>query len=486
MKGVAVESVELRVLNMRTRMPFRYGIATLTAVPHLLLRLRARIDGQSHEGQAAEGLPPKWFTKDPQAPFSQEVEDMLGVIRHGAALALEAGAQQTAFDLWWTIYRAQTAWGAAHGYPPLLSGLGVSLVERALIDATCRAAGTSFAIAVRDGTLGYRPHLLHPDLTGQAPTAGLPPAPQRRIAVRHTVGLTDPLRDEDIPPAERVADGLPQSLDACVRAYGLTHYKIKLSGDAPRDLDRLQGIAAVLRQYGPPDFACTLDGNEQFHDAGAFRAFWESVVARPELADLLPRLLFVEQPLHRDVALSAATGDGLRSWKGRPPVIIDESDGTVESLPLALERGYAGTSFKCCKGVFRGLANAAYLEHRRRLDPDQPALLSGEDLANVGPVALLQDFAVAATLGLTHVERNGHHYFPGLAMLPEAVQREMLGEHGDLYTTAPGGYPTLDVREGAVSLESVVDAPFGARPLVPLDGFTSLDEWRFSSLGLAE
>ena len=177
MKGVAVESVELRVLNMRTRMPFRYGIATLTAVPHLLLRLRARIDGQPHQGQAAEGLPPKWFTKDPQAPFSQEVEDMLRVIRHGATLAVEAGTQPTAFDLWWTIYRAQTTWGAAQRYPPLLSGLGASLVERALIDAACRAAGKPFATAVRDGTLGFRPHLLHPDLATEPPAAALPPPP---------------------------------------------------------------------------------------------------------------------------------------------------------------------------------------------------------------------------------------------------------------------------------------------------------------------
>ncbi|HEX2517342.1 MAG TPA: hypothetical protein VH257_21750, partial [Chloroflexota bacterium] len=452
---------------------------------HLLLRLRARIDGQPHQGQAAEGLPPKWFTKDPQAPFSQEVEDMLRVIRHGATLAVEAGTQPTAFDLWWTIYRAQTPWGAAQRYPPLLSGLGASLVERALIDAACRAAAIPFATAVRDGTLGFRPHLLHPDLAAE-PSAAAPPTPPRRIAVRHTVGLSDPLRDEDIPPEERVADGLPQSLAACVRTYGLTHYKIKLSGDAPGDLSRLQGVAAVLAQHGPPDFAFTLDGNEQFHDAGEFRTFWETVTARTELADLLPRLLFVEQPLHRDVALSAATGDGLLSWKGRPPIIIDESDGTVESLPLALERGYAGTSFKCCKGVFRGLANAALLHHRRRIDPHRPAVISGEDLANVGPVALLQDFAVAATLGLTHVERNGHHYFPGLAMLPEEVQRETLRHHGDLYTTAPGGYPTLDVRQGAVSLGSVVEAPFGSHPLVPLDGFTPLDEWRFASLGLEE
>ena len=87
------------------------------------------------------------------------------------------------------------------------------------------------------------------------------------------MGLSDPLRDEDIPIEEQVVDGLPQSLTACVRAYGLTHYKVKLSGDAAGDLSRLQGFAAVLRLHGPPDFAFTLDGNEQFHDAGAFRTF---------------------------------------------------------------------------------------------------------------------------------------------------------------------------------------------------------------------
>ena len=112
--------------------PVRYGIATLTAVPHLLLRLRARLDGQPLRARRRRGYP-KWFTKDPQAPFRQEVEDMLRVIRHGTALAVEAGTQPTAFDLWWAIYRAQTAWGVAQRYPPLLSGLGASLVERALM-----------------------------------------------------------------------------------------------------------------------------------------------------------------------------------------------------------------------------------------------------------------------------------------------------------------------------------------------------------------
>jgi hypothetical protein len=483
---IAVERVDCFVLNMRTRMPFRYGIATLTVVPHLLVRLRARVDGRPQEGQAAEGLPPKWFTKDPQASFRQEVEDMLRVIRHGAALAVEAGEQPSPFDLWWAVYRAQATWGAAQGCPPLLAGLGPSLIERALIDATCRAAGVPFGAAVREGRLGFRPATLVPELAGVEAPDLLPAAPRRRLAVRHTVGLADYLEDADVPAEERVADGLPQSLAACVSHYGLTHFKIKLFGDAPRDLERLRRTAAVLQAHAGGGYAFTLDGNEQYHDVAGFRALWEVLTAEPDLAPFLSRLLFVEQPLHRDVALSPEAGAALEAWPARPPIIVDESDATVESVPVALERGYAGTSFKCCKGVFRGLANACLLEWRRRRDPTRPLLLSGEDLANVGPVALLQDLAAAATLGLAHVERNGHHYFLGLAMLPPEVQAATLRDHGDLYRAAPAGYPTLDIRRGEVRLDSVVDAPFGTRFLVPVTGFTPLEDWRFASLGLPD
>ena len=165
--------------------------------------------------------------------------------------------------------------------------------------------------------------------------------------------------------------------------------------------------------------------------------------------------------------------------------MIDELDAAVDSLPLALELGFAGSTYKNCKGVFRGVANACLLEHRG-WSPGRAYLFSADDLANVGPIALLQDLAVVATLGLTHVERNGHHYFPGLAMLPPDVQAATLREHGDLYRPAPGGDPTLDIRAGELRLDSVVEAPFGARPLVPVVGLTPLDAWRFELLGLDE
>ena len=91
-------------------------------------------------------------------------------------------------------------------------------------------------------------------------------------------------------------------------------------------------------------------------------------------------------------------------------------------------------------------------------------MLSGEDLTNVGPVALLQDLAVQAVLGVTSVERNGHHYFAGLAQFPPAIQQHMLVHHGDLYTRTSGGWPRLDVREGKIALGTTLSAPFGCAP----------------------
>src|SRR5688572_12077907 len=139
-----VREIDLRVLNMRTRMPFKYGIASMTALPHLFVRVDAEIRGKRVTGLASEGLPPKWFTKDPTTYFRQDLEDMLAVIRHACGAALELEPAETPFVWWRALYAAQLAWGEAHRYPPLLTALGASLLERAAIDAYCRASAMPF------------------------------------------------------------------------------------------------------------------------------------------------------------------------------------------------------------------------------------------------------------------------------------------------------------------------------------------------------
>ena len=87
--------------------------------------------------------------------------------------------------------------------------------------------------------------------------------------------------------------------------------------------------------------------------------------------------------------------------------------------------------------------------------------MSGEDLANVGPVALLNDLAVMSVLGVEDVERNGHHYFAGLSMYPSALQEMVRGRLPDLYEMRPEGYASLRIQSGAVSTRSLGETPFG-------------------------
>ena len=102
--------------------------------------------------------------------------------------------------------------------------------------------------------------------------------------------------------------------------------------------------------------------------------------------------------------------------------------------------------------------------------------MSGEDLCNVGPIAVIQDLAVMSALGIESVERNGHHYMAGLSQFPEATQRQVLTAHAGLYRTSDQGWPTLDIRDGQIHLRSVNDQPFGT-------GF-ELDLSAFEEIGL--
>ena len=97
---IRVDHSEMFVLNVRTRFPFRYGIASLEALPHLFVRVTVLIDGKAQIGIASEGLCPKWFTKNPDEPFRDEIDAMLRVIRAAADFAQRQGEAATVFDVW--------------------------------------------------------------------------------------------------------------------------------------------------------------------------------------------------------------------------------------------------------------------------------------------------------------------------------------------------------------------------------------------------
>lgn len=230
------------------------------------------------------------------------------------------------------------------------------------------------------------------------------------------------------------------------------------------------GDHPVLERTGSAEYRASLDGNESFRTGAAFAAFWQSLCRDPALDGLLARLLFIEQPLHRAIALGEPLLETTRPDGIPCPVIIDESDAELDSLPRALELGYAGTSHKNCKGVFKGIANRCLILSRQQ-DGGRTLLMSGENLSNIGPVALLQDLAVQATLGIESVERNGHHYFAGLAAFPESLQSVVFERHHDLYLKEPGRAARITLSGGRLSTRSVLQAPFGCAFLPDLESF---------------
>ncbi|MEZ5275665.1 MAG: hypothetical protein R3F07_04720 [Opitutaceae bacterium] len=466
---IRVDRIELFRKQLRTRMPFRYGIATMVDVPHVFLRLHLETPSGRSLGISADHLPPKWFTKDPERDPLEEIDEMLEVLRH--AIGLAAGRKAASpFAFWMELYREQAAWAPTRGIPPLLAHFGVTLVERALVDAWCRGQGIPFPRAVRENRLGIELGRIHNPLTERSPGEFLPDHPPETVHARHTVGLSDPLRESDIPDGERLSDGLPQSLEASIRAYGLTHFKIKVQGDPDRDIPRLREIARILDRSASPDYRASLDGNESFRTGASFAGFWTDLRKDPALGGLLSRMLFIEQPLHRAIALEEPIREAARPDGTPCPIIIDESDAALDSLPKALELGYAGTSHKNCKGVFKGIANRCLIRFHV-LQGRTNLMMSGEDLSNIGPVALLQDLAVQATLGIDSIERNGHHYFAGLAAFPDTLQADMIRHHGDLYRREPGQPARLALSAGRVHTRSVLNAPFGCAFRPDLESF---------------
>lgn len=474
-----LSSVEFHLLPMRTRFPFKYGIASMTSVPHLFVTTRIQTDAGEFCGISSEGLPPKWFTKDPDTLFESDLAEMLAVIQNAARLGRNAAEKPvTFFNFWRAMHEEQDLWAERKAFPPLLSNFGVSLIERSVICALCRASGKSLHELLRTDALGIDLGEVHGELKGTTPSSFLPEKPLNSVFARHTVGLADPLRSTDVPAGEQLNDGLPYALDEVIRAYGLKYFKIKVCGKPEIDVPRLHEITDVIISNCPGGFKATLDGNEQFYDLATFREFYDSLTSDPKLRPLFDNLILIEQPMHRSKALTDSVGETLRSWSSGPGMIIDESDGSLADLPRALSLGYRGTSHKNCKGIVKGLANAALLHRARAQNPGVTYHLSGEDLVNVGPVALLQDLAMMALLGVSHVERNGHHYFHGLSMHPVGIQQEVLAWHPDLYRQHEAGFPTLDIRDGQLRLDSVNAAPFGvASQFDPADFFEPLDQW---------
>jgi len=443
-----IAAIELKERDVRLRLPFRFGVVTLTESPQAFARVRIRLeDGRESQGAAAELLAPKWFDKDP----ALSNEDNYEQLRRSLAVARDA----------YLAHEARTAWDHASPARGLVENYGPALLDRAVLDALCRALGVSFYRAVQANLVGAGSF---EGIDLGAYCASL--KPRVSIAARHTVGLVDPITAAD--QKQKVGDGLPETLQEVVARYGQRYFKLKVAGDARADVERLVAIAAVLDRIAGP-YHVSLDGNEQYEDMQGVVELWARMKGEVRLARLVSSVLFIEQPVKRQKALASPVRDIDR------PVIIDESDDALDAFPRAKALGYRGVSSKTCKGLYKSLLNGA-----RCAAWGEGYFMSGEDLTIQAGLALQQDLALVSLLGLTHVERNGHHYVNGMAGLPPGEQDAFLAAHPDLYERSHGAV-RVKIEQGMLEIGSLDCPGYASRAMPDWDSMREMKPQRQSA-----
>src|SRR6266850_135181 len=87
-----IAAIEFLERDVRLRMPFRFGVVTLTESPQAFVRCRIRTeDGRAAEGAAAELLAPKWFDKNPALSNEDNYEQLRDSLHRARGRYLENG-----------------------------------------------------------------------------------------------------------------------------------------------------------------------------------------------------------------------------------------------------------------------------------------------------------------------------------------------------------------------------------------------------------
>jgi len=425
---VQVLGVEAFEQPIRLRAPRGAGGDARNDPRQAVVRVQLRLDdGREGFGYAAELLAAKWFDRNPELSDADNVEQLRKSVEIAADAYREA-PPSTAFDLFADHHRYQLRAGRGAELPPLVASFGNALIDRAVLDAVCRLLGVSFWTAMRSNLPGMAPHPAIADLGAfdfNAFLAGL--APVASIEARHTVGVGDPISAADQARRPRADDGLPETLEEIVAWYRPRCFKVALEGDVRADVDRLLRVASVVD--GVAGLHVTIDGNEAFDDVESALELWRAVEDEPALQKLCAATLFIEQPLRREVALARSVAPLARLR----PVTIDASDGDLDAFPRARALGYCGVATKACKGFYKSIVQLARCRVWNAESDEGGFFVSGEDLATQAGLALQQDLAIAALLGLADVERTGHHVADGFAGRPFADSLAFLEVHGDLY-----------------------------------------------------
>jgi hypothetical protein len=421
--------------------PFRFGAVTINHAVQVFVRVEVEVEGKGvSTGASAEMLAPKWFDKRPQLSDEQSVAEMRRTLEIARELYLANKGFDTAFGLHAACIGAQVAACTKEDIPTLAAGYGPAEIDKAILDALLRAASVNFFDGMAQNIAGIDARLSR-DLADNdvarflASRKRLP-----RVAVRHTVGMDDKVQGEG-----GVADAKENS--------GARYFKLKLCGDPDADTARLTLIGKELAT-SPHDYGITLDANEQYADLRALGALADRLDRDAALKPIATKLLYIEQPMPREVTKRSPLGA-----LARHDFIIDEGDDSYDAFPAARALGYRGVSSKSCKGLYKSIVNAT---RAAKWNAESGRyFISGEDLTCQAGLAVQQDLALGALIGVTHAERNGHHYVDGFAETPATEACAFMAAHPDLYTR-DSGKVRLAIHDGDLLTDSLTAPGFAS------------------------
>src|SRR4051812_26148036 len=393
--------------------PFRFGAVVINATPQAFVRVEIEVEGKgSATGASAEFLVPKWFDKRQHLSPEETVGELRRSLLIARELYLAHSGFETAFGLHAACIGAQIQACAREDIPPLAAAYGPAEIDKAILDALLRCADVDFFDGMAGNIAGVNARLSR-DLD-DADVSRFLAGRQRleRVAIRHTVGMDDRVEGEG-----GVAD---QKENA-----GARYFKLKLNGDPAHDTDRLTRIGNELATL-PYDYRVTLDANEQYADLAGLSTLVDRLDRDAALRPIAQKLLYIEQPMPRDITRQSPLGA-----LARRDFIVDEADESYDAFPVARALGYRGISSKSCKGIYKSVINAT--RAAKWSAGGEKCFIAGEDLTCQAGLAVQQDLALGALIGVTHAERNGHHYVDGFGDTPAAEADAFLVAHPDLY-----------------------------------------------------
>jgi hypothetical protein len=419
---LAVRDISFFERPVRFARPFRFGAVVINDARQLFVRAEIEVEGQGKGkgifvGAGAELLVPKWFDKRPQLAPEETVAELRRALGLARELYLGQSGFRTAFGLHAACVGAQTEACAKEDIPPLAAAYGPAEIDKAILDALLRATAANFFDGMAQNIAGLDARLSR-DLSDDDIARYLAGRKRlERVAIRHTVGLDDQVDGEG-----GVADVRENS--------GARYFKLKLNGDPEADAARLTRIGMELAAL-PHDYRVTLDANEQYADLNALGMLVDRLDRDRALSPIAAKLLYIEQPMPRDITRTSPLG-----VLARRDFIIDEADDCYDAFPAGRALCYRGISSKSCKGIYKSMVNA--IRAAKWSGQGQKYFITGEDLTCQAGLAVQQDLALGAFIGVTHAERNGHHYVDGFAETPAAEAEAFLAAHPDLYRSDRG------------------------------------------------